>query len=97
MLVSYHLEFFFFFTQIIAICLSFQHILNDLGSGLEKSIYAMLGSREVSMQFHFIDEKAGASNIEQFAQDRQLICGGPGARASRDLSTVIRKKTAEGS
>lgn len=49
------------------------------------------------MQFHFINEKAGASNIEQFAQDRQLICGGPGARASRDLSTVIRKKTAEGS
>lgn len=95
MLVSYHLE--FFFTQIIAICLSFQHIFNDLGSGLEKSIYAMLGSQEVSRQFHFIDEKAGASLIEQFAQDIELICDGPGARASRDLSTVIRKETTEGS
>lgn len=58
-----------FLTQIIAIRLSFQYIFNDLGSGLEKSIYTLLGSWEVSRQFHFIDEKAGASIIEQFAQD----------------------------
>lgn len=35
----------------------------------KKNIYTLLGSREVSRQFHFIDEKAEASIIEQFAQD----------------------------